>query len=252
MYLDKQITAIVVAGGKGLRLGGAVPKQFLPLAGKPMLFYSVEAFFACAYVDEVVVVMPAADMSSPYSKALRELCPAGKKLLLAPGGDTRQESVLKGLLGAIGRGRILVHDAARPFILAEDVERLIECGERNCLYACACTDTAKLTDEVGYVQGTIDRNLLWLAQTPQCFHYEDLLEAHLSAKDAGFTGTDDASLLERLDKPVKILPGSAGNFKITTAADFRYAEFVLNQAIYSAENSGRAEGRLLPEGQKSF
>ena len=217
---------VMVAAGRGVRASsgaGEEPKQYRDIAGVRMLLRSIRPFAQHPKVGPIVVVLPPEDAANPPAW-LKPL--VSDRLLLVGGGETRQQSVSNGVdrLSVSPSVRlILVHDAARPFVDAELIDRVLQVAG---LGVCAVpgvplTDTVKDTDTAGLVVRTVPRERLVAVQTPQGFPREMLETAHQRARaDASLTATDDAALCERLGYPVRIVPGSGRNLKITTADDF--------------------------------
>jgi 2-C-methyl-D-erythritol 4-phosphate cytidylyltransferase/2-C-methyl-D-erythritol 2,4-cyclodiphosphate synthase len=215
--------ALVVAAGRGTRLGGPRPKQYLPLAGKPLLRHSLEALTAHHAVDRVRVVYHPAD-SADYDAASHGLD------LLPPvaGGAARQESVRLGLesLAPLAPERVLIHDGARPFLDHAVIDRVLAALEDapGAIPALALRDTVKRGLD-GRIVETVERSALWRAQTPQGFHYDAILAAHRAA--AGSEISDDAAVAERAGLAVRLVAGSETNLKVTTADDLAAAERTL-------------------------
>lgn len=220
--------AIVVAAGRGHRLPAGAPKQYLPLAGQPLLRYSLNAFLSHPAIDAVAAVI------APEDAALFDSATAGL-VLLPPiaGGATRQESVRRGLeaLGSRDPSRVLIHDAARPFVDAAIITRVLDALDDvpAAIAAVPVADTLKRGDGP-VVAGTVERKDLWRAQTPQGFHYRAILEAHRRAASVGRELTDDAMVAEEAGMAVTLVMGSEDNFKVTTADDLNRAERVLQGA----------------------
>jgi 2-C-methyl-D-erythritol 4-phosphate cytidylyltransferase/2-C-methyl-D-erythritol 2,4-cyclodiphosphate synthase len=212
--------ALIVAAGSGTRLGGEVPKQYLPLAGRAVLRHSVETFLRHPAISGVRVVI-SAEHRALYDSAVMGL----PMLPPVAGGASRQDSVRNGLesLADLRPDRVLIHDAARPFLTAEIVDRTLAALDDapGVIVAVPVADTLKRGQD-GRVAGTVDRSALWRAQTPQAFRYADILAAHRQAKGAAMT--DDAAVAEAAGLPVKLVMGADDNFKITTADDLRRAE----------------------------
>ena len=223
------VWAIIPAAGRGSRLGGPSPKQFLPLGGQPILARTLAVFDAVPAVDHVVVVVPPgaearcrATVVEPYGFT--------KVQAIVPGGGLRQESVARGL-DAIGDDAsiVVVHDAARPLVTYDLVRRVVEAAGSSgaAVAALPVVDTLKrLAGRDGLVT-TVDREGLWTAQTPQAFRAAAFRDAVARAVADGFVGTDDASLVERLGLPVTLVEGEPFNFKITRAEDVSLAEELL-------------------------
>lgn len=207
-------------------MGMDVPKQFLPIAGRPVLLHALEPFTAHPQVACTVVVLPEAEAAVP-PQWLAPLC--HDSLRLTAGGATRRASVAAGLAALPEKcSVVLVHDGARPFPAATAIDHCIAAARdgRAAVVAVPVVDTVKRADDFGRVHGTIDRVGLWHAQTPQGFPRELLAAAHAAADNAGLEATDDASLVERIGGRVELIPGDRSNLKITTVADLEYAEWL--------------------------
>lgn len=222
-----KFAAVLPAGGLGKRMGGPLPKQLLPLRGKPVYRYSLETFLRLPEIAEVVLAVPA-DWKSRFLEELAPGCgiPDDEllKLRIVTGGADRWQSVRNGVNALAHSDFVLIHDVARPFLseaLVREVFRTLE-SRGACLVAKPCADTVKVVEENGTVRETLDRNGIWLAQTPQACRV-DLLKSLYMKMDAhplDFTPTDEASILEHFQIPVSIVRGSAENDKITTPEDF--------------------------------
>ena len=239
-----RVTAIIAAGGRGQRFGGAVPKQLVVIGGRSLLERSVALFLAHAEIAEVVVALPADLVVHPPPY----LVGAPKPVRIVAGGARRQDSVLNGFRAADERsGVIVVHDAARPFASAGLVSRTIaaavECGAA--VAALAARDTVKEAAPAARAMGlaqtghdvlrTLPRESIFLAQTPQAFR-RDVLRDALALADAGGDATDEATLAERAGHIVRIVEGEPANMKVTTAEDLIVAE-----AIAARRTGGSAE-----------
>ncbi|MEP6832110.1 MAG: 2-C-methyl-D-erythritol 4-phosphate cytidylyltransferase [Gemmatimonas sp.] len=220
----RDVGVIVVAGGSGSRTGTAELKQFRWVAGKPALLHSVQAFMARPDVAVVVAVLPKAYAADPPPWLFQ--CDVDR-LLVSVGGRERQESVWNGLEDMPEEVRIVVvHDAARPLVTDETIERVITKAREGvaAIAALPVVDTLKEVDAAGNIVRTVPRAGLWRAQTPQAFPREQLERAHVDAKRAGETATDDAALLERLGLAVVVVRGSERALKITDESDFLRAD----------------------------
>jgi 2-C-methyl-D-erythritol 4-phosphate cytidylyltransferase len=220
-----RVAALVLAAGRGERLGAGQPKAFLPLAGRPLLVHAVEALAACARIDAIVPVLPAAEVARLSGWAWSD---GAARKLVAPvaGGAERQDSMRAGLDALPASVEfVAVHDAARPLVQPEDVARVVAAAERcgAALLAVPVRDTLKRVRD-GRVVETLAREGLWAAQTPQVFRTSLLREAIAKAEAEGFQGTDDAQIVERLGAPVEIVAGDPSNLKITWPADLAWAE----------------------------
>lgn len=219
MLLPRDVGVIVVAAGRGTRFGGEVPKQFLPLRGIPVLLHALRPFTSHPDVAHVVLVLPAEVAAAPPEWLAPLL---GDSLGAVAGGESRGESVAAGLAALrVECEIVLVHDGARPFPPRDTIDAGIAMARsgRSAVPALPIGDTIKRADQYGRILGTVPRDGLWRVQTPQAFPREALVRAHEAARRDGVSGTDDASLVERLGEVVELLPGSARNVKITTSDD---------------------------------
>jgi len=218
--------AVIVAAGRGSRMRAAESKQYLPLAGMPILFHTLLTFASHPDVAMTTVVVPPGDERRVLELAKRYGC--DDRLSVTAGGAERQHSVMRGLnmLRNTGVPLVLVHDAVRPFVTHEMISAVGKEAEVSgaAVLAVPVKDTIKIAGPGGVVHSTPDRSSLWVAQTPQAFRVSLLLEAYEKAERDGFLGTDDASLVERLGYPVKLVPGDYANVKITTPEDLEWAE----------------------------
>lgn len=214
----RDVVVLIPAGGAGMRLGRRTPKQFLRVGGEPIVAVTVRRFRRHPRVAAIVVAAPAEHVAH----ARRVL---GRGVSVVAGGATRQESVRLALEAAPpGVPMMLVHDAVRPFITRPLVDAVLAAARADGAAVCALpvAETVKRVRD-GVVEATIDRDGLWAVQTPQAFRAEVLREAHEKARRDGIAGTDDAMLVERLGHRVRVVPGLAGNVKITTPDDLRRA-----------------------------
>jgi 2-C-methyl-D-erythritol 4-phosphate cytidylyltransferase / 2-C-methyl-D-erythritol 2,4-cyclodiphosphate synthase len=217
-----QCAALLVAGGQGERFGGGIPKQYQFLCGEPVLRRAVRLFVDHPGIDAVGVVIRHTD------RALYDGATAGLQLLdPVAGGATRQESALRGLesLAALAPEIVLIHDAARPLCPPDVITRVLAAlsSARAAVPCVPVRDTLKRGAEVGaLVAATLERGNLWQAQTPQGFHFQDILAAH--RQQAGQGRTDDAAVAEQAGIAVTIVAGDEDNIKITTAQDFSRSE----------------------------
>jgi 2-C-methyl-D-erythritol 4-phosphate cytidylyltransferase len=220
------ISVVLVAAGRGRRMGGDVPKAWLPLGGVPILLRTTQRLARILPGAEIVIAV------SPDDHV--HMAPLAERLTLAgatrfvDGGESRQASVLAGVRGCGGE-LVLVHDAVRPFFpraaTLETVRLARELGAA--VLAVNARDTLKEVGVDGHVLRTLPRESVWQAQTPQTFRSDILLEALVRAGAEGFSGTDDASLVEHAGHPVFVVPGSPWNLKITTREDLWLAERIL-------------------------
>jgi 2-C-methyl-D-erythritol 4-phosphate cytidylyltransferase len=222
-------TVILVAAGPGTRLAAGGPKAFVSIGGTAIVVHAARSVSAPEGVTEVVVVCPPG-MLERTAALISSNGPWRCPIHLVEGGAERQDSVRCGLERAGAADLVAIHDAARPFVPSDVIARALDAAARDgaALVAVPCTDTVKRVSEDGVVEETLPRDRIWLAQTPQAFRAPVIRDAHARARAAGIVATDDAALVERLGLPVRIVPGSAENRKITTAADLRWAEWFLS------------------------
>lgn len=221
--VTRDVGVVIVAGGSGARTGSSELKQFRWVAGKPALLHSVQAFMARADVAIVVVVLPKAYAADPPPWLFQ--CDVDR-LLVSTGGSERHESVVNGLEDLPEDIAIaVVHDAARPLVTDDTIDRVIAEARKGhgAIAALPVVDTLKEVDEHGHIVRTVDRTRLWRAQTPQAFPRVMLERAHIEARRDNVGATDDAALVERLGLPVVVVQGSERGLKITTEADFARA-----------------------------
>jgi 2-C-methyl-D-erythritol 4-phosphate cytidylyltransferase len=222
--LTRDVGVVIVAGGSGSRVGGTELKQFRWVAGKPMLLHSLQTFMMRSDFVSVVCVLPREYVADPPPWMFQ--CDV-ERLMLSVGGRSRSESVANGLDDLPDEARIvLVHDAARPLVGPETIDRVVGAARATgaALAALPVVDTLKEVAGDGVVARTLDRQKLWRAQTPQGFQREIIVRAHRQAREAQVTATDDAALCERLGIDVRIVRGSERALKITEEADFARAE----------------------------
>jgi len=225
------VSAIIVAAGKGLRMNHSVRKQYLLIAGRPILGHTLLVFDGSERIDEVFVVISKEDFDFCRDTLIPPL-KLKKKINLVSGGTERQDSVYNGLLALSQKtDTVVIHDGVRPFVRPEELAACITGVEETgaCILGIPAGDTLKHVGKTGRIEKTLARDNIWLAQTPQVFKYELILKAHETARRDGFRGTDDALLVEQLGIDVKIIPGSKTNIKITTPQDLDLAEAILMQ-----------------------
>lgn len=224
-----KVVAVVPAGGTGKRMGVGTPKQFLMLGGVPMMLHALRVLDRTPGVTEVILVVPKEERDRALAEVV-ERYGLKKVLKVVPGGATRQESVQHGLNEVDEDVEIVVvHDAVRPFITEDRIERSIEAARKHggAIVAVPMKDTPKQAGPDRLIQRTLDRTDLWLAQTPQTFRRALVAEAYRKAAIAHVHATDDAALVERLGHKVAIVEGSWENIKITTPEDMILAEAIL-------------------------
>ena len=226
------ITAIVAAAGIGLRMGNATPKPYLLLGGKPILAHTLGLFEKIKEIQEVILVVHPDELDYCQEKVIS---PYGfkKVLRLVPGGKERQDSVynaLKALKDEDELEIVLVHDGVRPFVTPELVCRVIQAARSHgaAVLGLPAQDTLKTVSAEGQIRQTLERQDIWQIQTPQAFQAALLRRAFTEAYSRNFYGTDEASLVEELQQPVVVVPGSPLNQKITTPEDLDLAEAILS------------------------
>jgi len=209
-------------------MGAEKPKAFLPLGDRPIWVHTLQKFEDCPQVDEVLALLPPGEVDRAGETVRR--FGLTKVIHILPGGEQRQDSVYRGLQALRGKADwVIIHDGVRPFVPLELIQQVLSETRRwkAVVVALPANETVKEVSPENEVVRTVDRRRLWMIQTPQSFEYPLILRAHEEARREGFLGTDDASLVERLGIPVKILHGSRFNFKITTPEDLALAEALL-------------------------
>ncbi len=232
------VIALVPAAGMGKRMGAGINKQYLQLGGMPILARTLRLFEEAPFVDRIVPVIPVDEIDFCREQVV-ERYGFRKVEEIVAGGKERQQSVLNGLRsleGCVDDDIIVIHDGVRPFVSQHVVQRSIEVAREHdgALVAVPVKDTVKVV-EAGIVTATPPRETLWLAQTPQTFRYGVIRAAHEIADAEQFLGTDDASLVERLNDKVQIVIGDYRNIKITTPDDLVLAEAFLAAAKSESE-----------------
>ncbi len=230
MRAGLRAAAVVPAAGRGERLRGDTPKSLIPLRGRPLVQYPLEVLQRVEEIETVVVVAPSGAVDAV--RHLARSAGLSKVAAVVPGGTDRQASVACGLAALpSGPDIVLVHDGVRPFVSPSLVREVVAAAARDgaATAAVPVAETIK-SGAQGRVLTTLDRSQLYLIQTPQAFRRALLEQAHREAERLGFRGTDDASLIERLGQPVKLIPGSPLNLKVTVPEDLILAEAILHHA----------------------
>lgn len=232
-----KLGVIIVAAGKGSRMGTAESKQYLQLGHKPILVHTLQLFQNIHEVDEIILVVGGTDVDR--CRGFVQDYALSKVSHVLAGGAERQDSVRRGL-DSLQRDTtwVLVHDGVRPFVKKEHVfDCLVKAQEQDAaVLAVPVKDTIKIVDTEKRIQSTPDRRSLWAIQTPQAFRLSLLQEAHGRALQDNFMGTDDAMLVERIGTTVHVVEGDYYNIKITTPEDLPWAEWILHNV--------RGEGQL--------
>jgi 2-C-methyl-D-erythritol 4-phosphate cytidylyltransferase len=222
-----KVTAIIPAAGIGKRMNAK--KQFLEIAGLPVLVHTVKVMNECQVIDEIIIAVPKDDIEST-----KELVKDFVKVkAVVVGGEERQDSVYNGLKAVEAESVddiIVIHDAARPLITKEIISSAVMEAKvsKAVIVGVPAKDTIKMVSEDNEVIDTLERNKIWLIQTPQVFHYTLIKEAYDRAEKVGYRATDDSRLVERLGIKVKVVMGSYDNIKITTKEDLHVAQVILN------------------------
>ena len=219
-----KVSAIIPAAGSGERFGEE--KQFKLLSGRPLIFHTLKLFLQSDYIDEIIVAVPSANVDSTHRDVLS--MSAGKPVKVVAGGTRRQDSVKNGIdVSDSDSTLVCIHDAARPFVTEDLIQRSISACEfaDGAVVGIPSKDTVKFSEN-GLVKETLDREKIWLAQTPQCFHKNKLLQALYYAETENLTGTDESALMEAMGFSIKLVEGNSNNFKITTKDDWIRAEIV--------------------------
>lgn len=224
-------SAVVVAAGKGIRMGHTVNKVYLPIAGKPVLYYSLKVFDEIDWIKEIVAVVSKEEMEYCQENVIKKYF-FKKPVKLVEGGSERQYSVYNGIINTEEDCEIIaIHDGARPLV---EKETVIKALKEAYLHKAAAVgvpvkDTIKVVDGKNFILNTPDRKYLWAIQTPQVFERNLIIKAHQKALEDGFLGTDDTVLVERLGYKVKVVEGDYRNIKITTPEDLIVAEAFLKK-----------------------
>ena len=226
-----KIVAIVPAAGRGTRMNHSLPKQYLPLGGKPIIARTFMVLENFPLIDEILPVVR--NEEKEYCRReIIEKYNLTKVHQLVEGGEKRQNSVYNALEKIeADTNLVVIHDSVRPFV-TEDIlmEAIAQASvHKAAVVAIPVTDTVKEAKGHGFVKRTLRRENLWAVQTPQVFDYELILKAHRQAREKNWTGTDDSALVERIGCRVKVVEGSPDNIKITTAEDLIIAEAILRE-----------------------
>ncbi len=229
MLNQKKIGVVIAAGGSGQRMGLLLPKQFLELDGKPIILRTLNAFQQSTVIDTVIISAREEDIV-----LLRKLVDENaltKVSAIVCGGKERQDSVWQGMVALKEQNVniVLIHDAVRPFISQEIIRSVTSTAIEHdaAIVAVKAKDTIKLSSGNGFAESTLDREKTWIVQTPQAFEFALLWQAFEKAQTDKYYGTDDASLIERIDRRIKIVEGSYSNIKITTNDDIAIAEAII-------------------------
>ncbi len=242
------MVALVPAAGRGLRMGGSVPKQFLSVGGEPLIVQSLRILQAAPVVGQIILAVPSADIEYCENEiVLRHRFTKVTKVVA--GGAERQDSVRYALEQVPpDTDIVLIHDAARPFVTQRMIDDVVAVSwkEGAAIVALPMRDTVKQVRTDGMIERTVDRAPLWLAQTPQAFRRDWIEAAHRSAHAEGVQATDDAFLVEWLGYSVAVVEGSGENIKVTRPEDL-----VIGEAILAARTKGSGTGGKSAKSAKS-
>ncbi len=228
---DLSASAVVTAGGTGVRMGLEQPKQFVEILGKPLMIHTLLAFEQCDKIDHIILTLPSQYLCDWPIEKFRAY--GIEKLIgIVSGGQTRALSVLNGLEAFESKpDYVAIHDAARCLVLPSMIEQTLLAAQKGsgAIAASKVTDTLKRVLESGLIEQTIDRKNIWAMQTPQIFKYENILKAYRHAKEKGIDVSDDAAALECLGFETHICEIKEPNFKVTTQEDLHLAQFLLSR-----------------------
>ncbi|MDS0526822.1 2-C-methyl-D-erythritol 4-phosphate cytidylyltransferase [Clostridium sp. SHJSY1] len=223
------VSAIILAGGRGKRIGKDISKQFIHINGKPILYYTIKRFLECNQIDEIVLVLPKDEIEYCKKEVLDKY--SLKVNNIVEGGKERQDSVYNGLKSLKKTDIVLIHDGARPFTSKEIINKGIEYAIK---YGAAASgvmpkDTIKIKGEKSFAKETLNRAELVSVQTPQVFKFEIIKECHEKVKKDKIIVTDDTMVVENYGYKVYLYDGEYENIKITTPEDLLLAEYILKQ-----------------------
>lgn len=240
-------SAVILAGGSSSRMGGKSTKQFLEIEGIPVVARTVMKFDSSDLIDEIIIVAKADEIEkyADFAKAYN----IKKPFKVIEGGATRQESARHGVDAVDGKSKfIAIHDAARCLITCEMIEKVCHVAYLNgaAILAIKAIDTVKIAEKNKFIENTPNREMTWQAQTPQVFKVNAFRAATYIARDESFEGTDDASLLEHIKIPVKLVEGSRENIKVTEPMDVYFAEAILR----SRADAEKSDAKKKDEGDE--
>jgi len=222
--------ALIVAGGSGERFGGDIPKQYQLLAGRPVMSWTIGRFEAAETIDQIVLVV-GEDYLLHVNNTVVDPYDFRKVVKIVPGGDSRTESVAKGLASlSASTSHVAIHDAVRPLVKPKDIDAVVREAQqhRAAILGRPVAETVKRARE-GMILATVDRTNLFIAETPQAFQFDLISEAHRKGAASGTNVTDDASLVEALGFMVRLVPSTGPNPKLTTGTDADFIKMMLER-----------------------
>lgn len=232
----QDFAVIVLSAGSGSRMNSEIPKQYMELFGKPVLYYSLRCFEDCPFVKEIIIVASETDIHMVKTDIVDKYGFAKVKNVVA-GGKERYNSVFNGLAAITDMDYVMIHDGARPCIDADILDRIKDgvIRYKACIPAVPSKDTVKISDESGFVKMTPDRKNVWNIQTPQAFEVsgiKNVFYKYMNDTDSSINITDDAMIWEIYDnRPVKIVMGGYNNIKLTTPEDIVSVENILKNSL---------------------
>lgn len=224
-----KIAAIIAAAGLGKRMGANVPKQYLEVFGRPIICHTLDRFAEASFIDEVIIVVEPERVTS-FKQEILDRYAYPKNWKVVAGGSVRQESVSNGVRAIESNPDVVfVHDGVRPFVTIDKMKELGEFVLKNkaAILASPVKETVKRVGKNNEIETTVDRETLWTAETPQAFTFDVMKRAIEAAEKDKFIGTDEASLVERIGVKVFVVKSDGRNIKITTPADIKIAEAIL-------------------------
>ena len=225
MISDCEFAVVIAAGGSGTRFGGDIPKQYVELCGYPVIAHTIKSFENCDLISEIIIVTHRDYVV--YCQDLARELNFKKITTVIEGGKTRQESVFKGIKQLSDDiTHVLIHDAARPNISGDTINRICETLVEHsaCAVGVKVADTVKVSEDGEFISETLDRSKLWQIQTPQAFKKELILKCHKNAAFEGFEATDDCMIAEKYGVKIKLVEGNRANLKITDFNDLAVME----------------------------
>jgi 2-C-methyl-D-erythritol 4-phosphate cytidylyltransferase/2-C-methyl-D-erythritol 2,4-cyclodiphosphate synthase len=239
------VAAVIAAGGTGTRMNTAVPKQFLEIAGKPILLHTIENIASLEEVRQIIIALP--EEHIPAATAILDRQPIGIEVQCVPGGPNRQESVRRGVRHIRSEADvIMVHDAVRPMCGSDMMRRVLEAAwiKGAAVPGLPATETIQRVSRKGRILATPPREELFAIQTPQAFHAAILRSSLERAYEEGFLGTDESSVVRWAGHPVVVVPGSPDNIKVTRPLDLEIAELLIEKRLRGKNGIGMKDAKL--------